>query len=256
MTTSPHRLPSHSVPRPRSAAAVQPPYQRPSPPSPGVSRGRRRCSEAAVLTVFLLVCVSESTLSGEQWEACRVPPCYWTSPSLLRQLTMLTMRMKEAPRSRSAETEAVQHHSHDAQRRHQRRNGHVFISWVLQTTKTPTSTDSLDHRHHHNCYSVTNHFARRAQQIKLEMWANAQRDGCPSEYRWRPLLNATVWLMPTTIVPCSNAAKMRNPLKLAGCPKLTKRFQPLEGRSSLYCEDMWRRYCCLTSFFSDCRYVP
>ena len=25
---------------------------------------------------------------------------------------------------------------------------------------------------------------------KLEMWANAQRDGRPSEHRWRPLLNA------------------------------------------------------------------
>jgi len=25
---------------------------------------------------------------------------------------------------------------------------------------------------------------------KLEMWANAQRDGCPAEHRWRPLLNS------------------------------------------------------------------
>ena len=24
------------------------------------------------------------------------------------------------------------------------------------------------------------------------MWANAQRDGRPAEYRWRPLLNAAV----------------------------------------------------------------
>jgi len=43
---------------------------------------------------------------------------------------------------------------------------------------------------------------------KLEMWANAQRDGRPAEYRWRPLFNAAVWL-------CSNAAKKRNPLKFA-----------------------------------------
>jgi len=28
-------------------------------------------------------------------------------------------------------------------------------------------------------------------QIELEMWANAQRDGRPAEYRWRPLFNAT-----------------------------------------------------------------
>ena len=33
------------------------------------------------------------------------------------------------------------------------------------------------------------------------MWANAQRDGRPAEYRWRPLLNAAVWLTPTTRVP-------------------------------------------------------
>jgi len=32
--------------------------------------------------------------------------------------------------------------------------------------------------------------------IKLEMWANAQRDGRPAEYRWRPLFNAAVWLTP------------------------------------------------------------
>jgi len=28
------------------------------------------------------------------------------------------------------------------------------------------------------------------KQTKLEMWANAQRDGRPVEYRWRPLFNA------------------------------------------------------------------
>jgi len=28
------------------------------------------------------------------------------------------------------------------------------------------------------------------KQNKLEMWANAQRDGRPAEHRWRPLFNA------------------------------------------------------------------
>ena len=51
------------------------------------------------------------------------------------------------------------------------------------------------------------------------MWANAQRDGRAAEYRWRPLFNAAVWLTLTTRVPCSNAAKTRNPLKLAGVPQ-------------------------------------
>jgi len=26
--------------------------------------------------------------------------------------------------------------------------------------------------------------------LQLEMWANAERDGRPAEYRWRPLFNA------------------------------------------------------------------
>ena len=53
------------------------------------------------------------------------------------------------------------------------------------------------------------------------MWANAQPDGRPAEYRWRPLFNAAVWLTPTTRVPCSNDAKTRNPLKFAGMPQTT-----------------------------------
>jgi len=48
---------------------------------------------------------------------------------------------------------------------------------------------------------------------------------------------------------CSNAAKTRNPLKFAGCLELPDRSQPLVGRSSPYCGDMWRTYLCLTSFF-------
>ena len=41
---------------------------------------------------------------------------------------------------------------------------------------------------------------------------------------------------------------------LLGCPKLVNRSQPLVGQSSPYCENMWRRYYCVTSFFY-CRYV-
>jgi len=51
------------------------------------------------------------------------------------------------------------------------------------------------------------------------MWANAQRGGRPAEYSWRLLLNAAVWLTPTSRVPCSNAAKTRNPLKFSGVPQ-------------------------------------
>ena len=35
-----------------------------------------------------------------------------------------------------------------------------------------------------------NDFAFIVFHIQLEMWANAQPDGRPAEYRWRPLFNA------------------------------------------------------------------
>jgi len=100
------------------------------------------------------------------------------------------------------------------------------------------------------------------------MWANAQRDGHPAEYRWRPLFHAAVWLTPTTRVSCSNAVKTRNPLKLAGVPQtrqqisavswpkftivwehvekilLFNRFFPIFNMC-LSCEDMARQSCAM-----------
>jgi len=61
------------------------------------------------------------------------------------------------------------------------------------------------------------------------MWANAQRDGRPAKYRWRPLFNAAVWLTSTTRVPCSNAAKTRNPLKLSGVPQTNETILAASG---------------------------
>ena len=31
---------------------------------------------------------------------------------------------------------------------------------------------------------------KKEEEEELEMWANAERDGRPAEYRWRPLFNA------------------------------------------------------------------
>ena len=55
--------------------------------------------------------------------------------------------------------------------------------------------------------------------------------------------------MPTTGVPCSNTAKTRNPLKLAGVPQTTAPISATSGRSSPYCGDIWRRYLLLNKFF-------
>jgi len=62
----------------------------------------------------------------------------------------------------------------------------------------------------------------RRNRMKLEMWTNAQRDGRPAEYKWRPLFNAAVWL-------CSNAAKTRNPLKFAGVPQTNETISAASG---------------------------
>jgi len=85
---------------------------------------------------------------------------------------------------------------------------------------------------------------------KLEMWANAQRDGRPAEYRWCPLFNAAKFgWRPLLECRAVTLPRRETPWNYLGCPKLMKGSQPLVGRSSPYCEDVWRRYCCLTSFF-------
>jgi len=61
------------------------------------------------------------------------------------------------------------------------------------------------------------------------MWANAERDGRPAEFRCRPLFNAAVWLTHTTGVPCSNAVKTRNPLKFAGVPQNGQPISDVNG---------------------------
>jgi len=82
------------------------------------------------------------------------------------------------------------------------------------------------------------------------MWANAQRDGHPAEFRWCPLFNAAKsdWcpLLECRAVMLPRHETHWNEL---GCPKLPNRSQPLVDWSSPYCGDICSRYWCLTSFF-------
>ena len=83
------------------------------------------------------------------------------------------------------------------------------------------------------------------------MWANAQSDGRPAEYRWRSLFNAAKFGW-RPLLECRAVTLPRRETRwnLQGCPKLANRSQPLVGRSSPYCEeDLLWRYCCLASFF-------
>ena len=77
-----------------------------------------------------------------------------------------------------------------------------------------------------------------------------QCDSHPAECRWRPLYNAAKYGW-RPVLECRAVTLRRRKTRwnLQGCPKLPNRSQPLVGRKSPYYEDMWRRYCCLTSFF-------
>ena len=89
-----------------------------------------------------------------------------------------------------------------------------------------------------------------AQLYKLEMWASAQRDGRPAEYRWRPLFSAAKFGWRPLLECCAVTLSRRETRwNLQGCRKLPDWSQPLVGRSTPYCGDIWRRYCCLTIFF-------
>ena len=83
------------------------------------------------------------------------------------------------------------------------------------------------------------------------IWANAQRDGRPAKYRWRPLFNAAKFGWHPLLECCAVTLPRRESnWNLQGCPKLANRSQPLVGRSLPYYEDMWRRYRRLTSLTS------
>jgi len=84
------------------------------------------------------------------------------------------------------------------------------------------------------------------------MWANAQHDGRPAAYRCRPLFNAAKFGY-CPLLECRAVTLPRRETRwnLQECPKLVNRSQPLVGRSSPYCKDMWRKYCCLTFFPID-----
>jgi len=91
---------------------------------------------------------------------------------------------------------------------------------------------------------------------QLEMWANAQRDGRPAEYRWRPLFNtAKFGWRPLLECRAVTLPRRKTRWNMQGCPKLANRSQPLMGRSSPYCEDVGD-ILLLNKFFPDCRYVP
>jgi len=71
------------------------------------------------------------------------------------------------------------------------------------------------------------------------MWANAQRDGRPIEYRWRPLFNAAKYgWCPLLECRAVMLPRCKTRSNLLGCPKLRNACQPLVSQSSPYYEDV------------------
>jgi len=105
-------------------------------------------------------------------------------------------------------------------------------------------------------FDSTNHqlqqqIAHSEIQMTTRNVANAQRDGRPAEHRWRPLFDATKSGWCSLLYCCAvTLPRHKGRWYLEGCHNLVNRSQPLVGRvSSPYCGDMWRTYCCLTTFF-------
>jgi len=74
-------------------------------------------------------------------------------------------------------------------------------------------------------------------------WSPCRTQVAPSVQRRK------VWLTPATRCRAVRVPRRETRLNLQGCLKLPDGSQPLVGRSSPYCEDMWRTYRCLTSLF-------
>jgi len=89
-----------------------------------------------------------------------------------------------------------------------------------------------------------------AKKKQTRMWANAQRDGRPAEYRWRPLFNAAKFGSRPLLECCAVTLPRRETRwNLQGWPKLANRSQPLVGRSSPYYQDVCTRCCSLIKKF-------
>jgi len=82
------------------------------------------------------------------------------------------------------------------------------------------------------------------------MWASAQRDGCPAEYRYRCLFNAAKFgWCPLPECRAVTLPRRDSRWNLLGAPNSQTDLSRYWVEVRRICGDMWRRYCCLTSFF-------
>jgi len=90
---------------------------------------------------------------------------------------------------------------------------------------------------------------------ELEMWADAQPDCCPAEYRRHPLFNAANLGWRPLLVPFRNAAKTRNLLKFTGVPQTNETISAASGPKLTILWVHVEYILLLNKFFFNCRYV-
>ena len=69
------------------------------------------------------------------------------------------------------------------------------VSWSRQTIHARLNPGVVSYilnafLHHHLKFEKNMHCTLLVNKMTTRMWANAQRDGCPAEHRWRSLFNA------------------------------------------------------------------
>jgi len=89
------------------------------------------------------------------------------------------------------------------------------------------------------------------------MWANAQCDGRPAEYRWRPLFNAANFgSRPLLECGAVTLPRRETPLKFAGVPQTRQQISAICRPKFTILPGHVEEVLPFNMFFSDCRYRP
>jgi len=122
------------------------------------------------------------------------------------------------------------------------RDGGLEWSWLTPTARVPCSNAANIAKTHDLDVKWILHLAKfhsGAKALESVYSVPAQETAKHrTKFSWPPLSNVG-----------ANEANMRNPLKFAGVPQTQQPILAASGPCSTYCEDMWRRYWCLKSFF-------
>jgi len=115
-----------------------------------------------------------------------------------------------------------------------------FLSDTVPNTLSDTRSSQQGSKLGHSDISTCSHWAAKLNISNVEwwvlnydktrMWANAQRDGRPAEYRWRPLFNAAKFGWRPLLECCAVTLLRRETCwNLPGVPKTPKPISAASG---------------------------